>query len=290
MKYKEIYYTIFSNIKAEDFIIYGEGINNGSFIGGLASSLQGSQGILVNVGNSEYTHIGMGYGIALIGKKALYICKQLDFLLFGMDHFVSTNEIFRMSGSIGTFVMVTAAQDQGYQGPQSSFNKISALSNLLEFKTYILNSENAFKAFELSIEQSGIKLGILSQKIYNENLTNFDSKVINVNGYEIYGNPKIHNILRIYTSGFSIEYLKRYLVENRSDLNTILIVNKYLNSISFQDLHSTFNFNLILDDDDSNPIQYPDFITKILSEKSEDKSIRANNYEHKLKLVLDKII
>lgn len=290
MKYKEIYNQIYSNIQLEDFVIYGESINNGSFIGGLASSLQGNKNTLINVCNSEYTHIGIGYGIALIGKKALYICKQLDFLLFGIDHFTSTNEIFKMSGSSGTFVMVTAAQDQGYQGPQSSFNRITSLSNLLEFTTFILNSENAFKAFALSMEDSGIKLGILSQKIYNENLTTISSELINFDGYEIYGNTKISNKHRIYASGFSIEYLKRYLVENRIDLSSLLIVNKYSNSISFLDLHSIFEFNLILDDDNSRHIEYPNYVAIALSKIHENESVRANDYENQLKLVLDKLL
>lgn len=290
MKYKEIYNQTLSNINFKNYIIYGENINNGSFIGGLALSLQGNGNTLLNVGNAEYTHIGIGYGIALIGKKALYICKQLDFLLFGMDHFLSTNEIFKMSNCSGTFVMITAAQDQGYQGPQSSFTKVSALSNLLEFTTYTLNCINAFSAFKHSIDEAGIKLGILSQKLYNESLINISHEPINYAGYEVYGNPKVDNRLKIYAGGFSIEYLKRYLIEKKVDVNNILIINKYSNSISFFELHDIYGFNLILDDDDSKKIDYPSNIQAIFPENLENKSVRENSYEKKLKDSLDKLI
>jgi len=290
MKYKDRYNKIYDNVNFEEYIIYGENINNGSYIGGLASKLQNYSKRLLNVGNAEYTHIGMGYGIALVGNKALYICKQLDFILFGMDHFISTNEIYKMSKSNGNFIIICAMQDQGYQGPQSSFININDFSDLIDIPIFIFNSEGAYKYFENTVTNPGIAIGVLSQSLFNTEIPVLDLEYKNYSGYEVYQGSLDENLkYRFFTNGFSVHYLKNYLLENNIRLDNILLVNKYANDIDFSDLHAEYNFNYIIDDNSKRNAYPKDLSIIIINYNDKINSVKENIFPKIIYSSLDEI-
>lgn len=125
-------------------LLFGENIDTGSRIAGLARGLTvNSEGRILNVGNCELTHIGLGLGMMLDGGHAALFMKQLDFLLLGVDQMVNTFNLIRAFHPIdelGSFTVFVIVCDQGYQGPQSSLNNASDLASLANINVFCLNS------------------------------------------------------------------------------------------------------------------------------------------------------
>ena len=124
-------------------LLYGENINHGSCISGLARGIvTGERHRILNVGNGELTHIGMGMGIMLDGGNAILFVKQSDFLLLGLDHVVNSFNLIRASRNLeqlGSFTIYSIICDQGYQGPQSSLNSPYDFASLGNVSTFCLN-------------------------------------------------------------------------------------------------------------------------------------------------------
>ena len=123
-----------------DTLVYGENIDKGSCLCGVARGLPGR---IVNVGNCENTHVGAGFGLLLNGINSVLIVKQLDFLLLGLDQIVNTWNLIRCAyktGDLGSFTIVVIVCDQGWQGPQSSFNGFSNICSLARIEGYTLNA------------------------------------------------------------------------------------------------------------------------------------------------------
>ena len=129
---------------AQPTLLFGENINRGSCISGLARGLvAGGRHRVLNVGNAELTHIGMGMGIMLDRGNAILFVKQSDFLLLGLEQVVNTLNLIRASHSLkrlGSFTIYSIICDQGYQGPQSSLNSPSDFASLGNVSTFCLNS------------------------------------------------------------------------------------------------------------------------------------------------------
>ena len=125
-------------------LLYGENINRGSCISGLARGIvTGDRHRILNVGNGELTHIGMGMGIMLDGRNAILFVKQSDFLLLGLDQVVNSFNFIRASRNLerlGSFTIYSIICDQGYQGPQSSLNSPYDFASLGNVSTFCLNS------------------------------------------------------------------------------------------------------------------------------------------------------
>ena len=77
----------------------------------------------------------------------------------------------------GSYTIITFACDQGFQGPQSSFNNIDDLSSLAQFDTYQINTlYEAKKIIPYAINKRGFKIisigqRLSGQEIYSENPT-----------------------------------------------------------------------------------------------------------------------
>lgn len=147
---------------------YGENIDNGSRLTGLTRGLQvHASGRIKNVGNCELAHCGIGFGMMLNGIPTVLFAKQLDFMLLGVDHFVSTYNLVRSQyaeQNIGSFSLITIVCDQGLQGPQSSFNALGDICSLAQVPGYTLNTAAEMQEI-LSAElvRPGFRLICLSQ-------------------------------------------------------------------------------------------------------------------------------
>lgn len=104
----------------------GENIDKGSCICGLCRNLPGD---LTNVGNCELTHVGTGLGLMMNGVHCVLYVKQLDFLLLALDQVANTMQLLRAQGTPlkGSFTIASIVCDQGYQGPQSSFQGLNGI-------------------------------------------------------------------------------------------------------------------------------------------------------------------
>lgn len=152
-------------------LLFGENIDTGSRISGLARGLKvNPAGRILNVGNCELTHIGVGFGMMLDGGNAVVFMKQLDFLLLGIDQMVNTFNFIRAfprPGGFGSFTVFVIVCDQGFQGPQSSHNSASDFASMANINVYCLNgSEDASSVIQGQFVTPGFRVMCTSQRLF----------------------------------------------------------------------------------------------------------------------------
>ena len=112
-----------------------------------------------------------------------------------------------MNSPEGNFNIITAIQDQGYQGPQSSFYKLKAFSNLVGLDVIYLNSINAFYYASSVFNNNNAKILILSQNLININpslnFSNIESNAVRCPDIETAKKMEKH-ILEIKKQGDTI--------------------------------------------------------------------------------------
>lgn len=148
---------------------FGENIAQGSRLCGVARNLTGR---VVTVGNCENTHVGVGLGMMSEGGQALLIVKQLDFLLLGMDQMVNTLNLLGAmppNDARGSFTILTIVCDQGWQGPQSSFNDLAGLCALARINGYFLNGQaDSARVLERHLVRPGFRIIAVSQRRFGD--------------------------------------------------------------------------------------------------------------------------
>ncbi len=152
-------------------LLYGENIDTGSRVAGLARGLKvNPAGRILNVGNCELTHIGLGLGIMLDGGQAVLFMKQLDFLLLGMDQMVNTFAVMRScrpASTLGSFTIFVIVCDQGYQGPQSSLNAAGDFAAMANIDAYCLNgTEDVSRVVHDQFVAPGFRMVCVSQRLF----------------------------------------------------------------------------------------------------------------------------
>jgi pyruvate dehydrogenase E1 component beta subunit len=152
-------------------LLFGENIDTGSRIAGLARGLTvNPEGRILNVGNCELTHIGLGLGMMLDRGNAVVFMKQLDFLLLGVDQMVNTFNFirsFKDINELGSFTIFVIVCDQGYQGPQSSLNNAGDLASLANINAYCLNgAEDAAHVIGDQFVAPGFRMVCTSQRLF----------------------------------------------------------------------------------------------------------------------------
>ena len=170
-------------------VVYGQNINAGSRLGGFAKGLDSIEGCeVINTPNVENSLVGMGFGLMLKNIPSVFMMKQQDFLLLGVDQLVNTWNALKSRGSFVPFVIAMIVVDNGWEGPQSSFNDTNSLAKLSDLKCSIVNG---FDVSEKAIHQAfagGPSLLAISQKMFKvENPEVFDiyNKVETIN-YNLY--------------------------------------------------------------------------------------------------------
>jgi len=125
-------------------VLAGENIDSGSRIAGMARGLEPKDvDRIMNVGNCELAHCGIGFGMMLDGSHFTLFMKQLDFLLLGLDQLVNTYQFIRAhvdGASLGGFTIYVIVCDQGYQGSQSSLNALGDVASLTRIPVFCLNA------------------------------------------------------------------------------------------------------------------------------------------------------
>ena len=165
--------------KIPNIVLYGENINKGSHISGLTRNLKIQEGgRIINVGNCEATHCGVGFGLMLNGVSSVLFVKQLDFMLLAMDHFASTNNFIRCHcepSSLGSFSIIVVVCDQGFQGPQSSFNALGDICSLARVPGYtITNNQDAGHVLRTQLRNPGFRFIALSQRLFPTEFLNVE--------------------------------------------------------------------------------------------------------------------
>lgn len=157
--------------KCGPVLLYGENIDTGSCISGLARGLKvNTEGRILNVGNCELMHIGIGFGMMKDGGNAVVFMKQLDFLLLGLDQIVNTFNSIRAFSSkdrLGSFTIFPIICDQGYQGPQSSLNVASDFASMANVSVFCLNgAEDISNVIQQRFVSPGFRVVCTSQRLF----------------------------------------------------------------------------------------------------------------------------
>jgi pyruvate/2-oxoglutarate/acetoin dehydrogenase E1 component len=154
---------IFSSF--EHSVIFGQNIVSGSRISGLGAGLdQINNCVALNTTNSENSLMGFGFGLALSETPSLFLMKQHDFALLGLDQLTNTHNVLRNGRLLAPFIVLMVIVDSGFEGPQASLSSLDEFASLSRAPIYFLSSkENIDRAFEMAIEP-GLHFMALSQK------------------------------------------------------------------------------------------------------------------------------
>ena len=163
----------------EHSVIFGQNIVSGSRISGLGAGLdQISNCVALNTTNSENSLMGLGFGLALSETPSLFLMKQHDFALLGLDQLTNTHNVLRNGRLLAPFIVLMVIVDSGFEGPQASLSSLDEFASLSRAPIYFLSSkENIDKAFEMASEP-GLHLMALSQKNMKNICTSSQLQVI----------------------------------------------------------------------------------------------------------------
>ena len=146
-------------------VIFGQNIVSGSRISGLGAGLDQIDNCLaLNTINSENSLVGLGFGLSLCEIPSMFLMKQHDFALLGLDQLVNTYNVLRNGRMRAPFVILMPIVDSGFEGPQSSLSSLDEFASLTRAPVLLLSSrESIDKAFKES-SKPGLYLMALSQK------------------------------------------------------------------------------------------------------------------------------
>lgn len=157
-------------IKPKHTVLFGQNINAGSFVGGLTKGLAVQPGgRIINSTNAENSLVGFGFGLMMNGAQAVFLMKQMDFLLLGIDQLVNTYNILRSikhQPKEGSFTIVSTVVDSGYEGPQSALNNFADFCSIARVPGFtITNKTEADYILPKHLTQPGFRIIGVSQRL-----------------------------------------------------------------------------------------------------------------------------
>jgi pyruvate/2-oxoglutarate/acetoin dehydrogenase E1 component len=222
--------------KTENCVLFGQNIDAGSCLGGLTRNIKVSdKSIIFNSTNAENSLVGFGFGVMMNGSSAVFLMKQLDFLLLGIDHLVNTYNIIRSLKDKypqGSFTIVATVVDSGYDGPQSSFNNFYDLCSIAKVDGFNVNNKaDADHIFSNEFLQPGFRIIALSQRLSKEELneTDFPLKVLENGNIFQYSEGEDVTIVSVNFSLPQALALAKYLKE-KNIYSTHYQINNITNS------------------------------------------------------------
>jgi pyruvate/2-oxoglutarate/acetoin dehydrogenase E1 component len=236
--------------KKKDWIIYGQNLFSGSYITGLSKNINKiKKSRIINTTNSEYTAIGMGFGVMINGGHAVYFVKQLDFLLLGVDHFVNTLNHIKTQNSLireklGSFVIITYVCDHGWHGSQSSFNNIDDLSSLAQINSYQINTEfEAQKIIPSVFDKKEFSIISLGQRLVKKDITiekaNSFSK--NYSAFAYYDSDDVLIISCNFAFDYALQIRKK--INSKFGIYKVGIINiNFINDIDINFILKRINY------------------------------------------------
>jgi len=155
--------------KFDTSVVYGQNINAGSRLSGLAKGLGDIPGCkVINTPNVENSLVGMGFGLMLSGIPSMFLMKQQDFVLLAVDQLVNTWNALRSRGPFVPFVIGMIVVDSGWEGPQSSFNNTGGLANLVRIPSYLPTGAAEIPLAVAGAFQGGPTMLSVSQRLFKQ--------------------------------------------------------------------------------------------------------------------------
>jgi pyruvate/2-oxoglutarate/acetoin dehydrogenase E1 component len=243
----------------ENCVLFGQNINAGSCLGGLTKNIKVTEkSRIFNSTNAENSLVGFGFGMMMNGSSAVFLMKQLDFLLLGIDHLVNTYNIIRSIKDKypqGSFTIVATVVDSGYDGPQSSFNNFYDLCAIARVDGFNVNNKaDADHIFTKKFLQPGFRIIALSQRLSKEELNEkaFPIKVLANGNIFQYGEGSDVTVISLNFSFNSANKLVKFMLTEgirASHFNINNIINENWDSI-IEDIKITKKI-IVLDDSKS---------------------------------------
>ena len=155
---------------AGPLVVFGQNVAAGSRIGGLGQGLaSGLDRFVINTPNVENTQVGMGLGLMLRDVSSIFIMKQQDFLLLGLDHMVNTHNAVRRRPLAASFTILAIVVDSGYEGPQSCLNNLGDFCSMARVPGFVAtNSRDIQAVFDAHLVAPGFRLLGVSQRLFRE--------------------------------------------------------------------------------------------------------------------------
>jgi hypothetical protein len=236
-------HTSFINSQIQDYfrlknngVIFGQNIISGSRISGLGKDLEKLSNVkALNTTNSENSLMGLGLGLALNGTPSMFIMKQHDFALLGLDQLTNSVNLIQHFGFNESFIIVMVVVDTGFEGPQASLNNLDEFVSLSRQPVYFLNSiqniENAFKC----AKNPGLHMMALSQKQMKSQILNLPKSWMKSNAADDHFDLNSENLV-IYT-GFNTDFIEKLVLQAETmDTSFDFLLNYKLPFPHFDDI------------------------------------------------------
>jgi pyruvate dehydrogenase E1 component beta subunit len=168
--------------------MFGQNIAAGSCISGLTRGLKSREGHhALNTPNCENTLVGTGFGLMLNGVSSIFLMKQQDFLLLGIDQLVNTYNLIRRRKLKSSFTIVNVVVDSGYEGPQSALNNFYDFCSVARVPGYaITNKHDAQFIIEKHLVSPGFRIIGVSQRLCRLELLENAGEVLHDENGEIF--------------------------------------------------------------------------------------------------------
>ena len=171
--------------KNDNLVLFGQNISAGSCLGGFTKNLKVNENSkIINSTNSENSLCGFGFGMMMNNVSSVFFMKQLDFLLLGIDHLVNTYNIIRSvkKDLKSSFTIMPIIVDNGFQGPQSSFNNFGDICSIARIQGYVISTK--FESKEIiskKLFSHGFRIIGLSQRLFKEEIMDLEPVYSNDN-------------------------------------------------------------------------------------------------------------
>jgi pyruvate dehydrogenase E1 component beta subunit len=151
-------------------VVFGQNVSTGSRIGGLTAGIDSAPGrTVVNMPNIENAEVGMGLGLMLQGVSSVFVMKQQDFLLLGIDQLANTYNVLRGRDLQASFTILTIVVDSGYEGPQSCFNCFSDICSISRVPGFaVTNRRDIERVFARHTMAPGLRIIGVSQRMFRQ--------------------------------------------------------------------------------------------------------------------------
>ena len=169
--------------KNDNLVLFGQNISAGSCLGGLTKNVKvKTNSRIINSTNSENSLCGFGFGMMMNHVSSIFFMKQLDFLLLGIDHLVNTYNIIRnvKKDLQSSFTIMPIIVDNGFQGPQSSFNNFGDVCSIARVQGYTISTKfEAEKIISEKLCAPGFRIIGVSQRLFRDDIIDIEPVLSN---------------------------------------------------------------------------------------------------------------
>ena len=165
----------------EGLVLYGQNIAAGSHLSGLTKGLKvGKGGLIINATNSENTLAGLGFGMMLNNVSSIFLMKQLDFLLLGIDPIVHSYNFARRKNPAASFTIVAIVSDLGWHGLQSSFNNFGDMCSIARIPGFtVMSKAEAEEIINHHLVSPGFRIIGVSQRVFGQEILDLPPTFVN---------------------------------------------------------------------------------------------------------------